>query len=468
MKNPEFNKFYIESKITKQEKMAGIAGILKQGKKNLVTRMLGAISHRGTHGSVIYDYSDATIGMVWADEEATRVADDQKRDIFSDGPGFGHKVEVTRVNHRWQLSRDQLGVVPFYYAYTKGGTLCFASEVKALMQVATTINELPPGTTLSESGETQGSIIKHHLPLQKEPEVIASDLLNMLTMTITRRITSDTMGAWLSGGLDSSAIAAVAKPWIKHFHTFAGGLPNAPDLDFAREVAIHIGSVHHEVIVDFKMMLGILPSVIYHLESFDALLVRSSIINYLVAERASGYVGEAFSGEVGDELFAGYHYLKTIDPKDLERELLDITGRLHNTALQRVDRCAAAHALAAHVVFADPVFVDFAMRIPTVLKLKDGVEKWILRKAMEGMIPEHVLWRPKAKFWEGAGVATLFSDYANKRITDQDFRNERTLKNGWILNSKEELFYYRIFREHFGSLENLDWMGRSKSIKPSV
>lgn len=445
--------------------MAGIAGILKQGKKNMVTMMLDELAHRGGYGKIIYDYSDATIGMVWTEEEAAKVTDDQKTDIFGDGPGYGHKVEVARINNRWQISRDKLGVVPLYYAYTTSGTLCFASEVKSLMKIATKIYEVPPGSILSESVVSQVSNTREHPRIQKQPEIIASDLLNMLTMAITRRISSDTMGAWLSGGLDSSAIATLAKPWIRYFHTFAGGLPNAPDLAFAREIAHHLGSVHHEVIVDFKMMQRILPEVIYHLESFDALLVRSSIVNYLVADRASGYVGEAFSGEVGDELFAGYHYLKLIDPEDLENELQDIIGRLHNTALQRVDRCAAAHGITAHVVFADPLFVDFAMRIPTNLKLKEGIEKWILRKALEGILPDLVVKRPKEKFWEGAGVGNLLSDYANKRITDQDFKNERTLHNGWVLQSKEELFYYRIFNEHFGELDNFNWMGRTKSVK---
>ncbi len=444
--------------------MSGIAGILKEGQQKLVTRMLDAISHRGNHGKSIFDFNDATIGMIWTEDEENRVLADQRKGIFSDGPGFGHKVEVAKPNHRWQISRDELGVVPMYFAYSNNGILCFASEVKALMLVSAGISELPPGCTITDSVINMDFNPKKRPPVQNEPEAIASDLLNILTMTITRRINSDTMGAWLSGGLDSSTIATLAKPWVKDFHTFAGGLRNAPDLEFAREVASHIGSTHHEVIIDFKDMLRVLPHVIYHLESFDALLVRSSIINYLVADRASGYVGEAFSGEVGDELFAGYQYLKSIKMEDLDQELIDITGRLHNTALQRVDRCAAAHGLTAHVVFADARFVDFALRIPASLKLKNGIEKWILRKAMEGMIPDRVLWRPKAKFWEGAGVDTLFSDYANKKVTDKDFNSERLLNNGWTLNSKEELFYYRIFSDHFRKLENLDWMGRTKVV----
>ena len=70
--------------------------------------------------------------------------------------------------------------------------------------------------------------------------------------------------------------------------------------------------------------------------------------------------------------------------------------------------------------------------------------------------------RPKAKFWQGAGVKELLAEHAEKTISDQDFKRERRLLNGWVLNTKEELMYYRIFKEHFGELEQLDWMGRTK------
>ena len=209
-------------------------------------------------------------------------------------------------------------------------------------------------------------------------------------------------------------------------------------------------------------MLAVLPEVIYHLESFDALLVRSSITNYLVAQAASDYVPAVFSGEGGDELFAGYEYLKSLEPEALPDELIDITGRLHNTALQRVDRCAAAHGTLAHVAFLDPDVAAYALQIPIEYKLRDGIEKWILRRAMDGALPERVLSRTKAKFWAGAGVGDLLARYADAEITNADFRRERRLSNGWMLDSKEEMLYYRIFREWFGTMADLSWMGRSK------
>lgn len=110
--------------------------------------------------------------------------------------------------------------------------------------------------------------------------------------------------------------------------------------------------------------------------------------------------------------------------------------------------------------------VEFALSIPPQFNLyrrgDEIIEKWILRRAVEDLLPASVLWRPKAKFWQGAGVQNLIAEHANQQVSDADFQRERRLPNGWVLNSKEELFYYRIFKEHFGELENLDWMGRTK------
>jgi asparagine synthase (glutamine-hydrolysing) len=181
-----------------------------------------------------------------------------------------------------------------------------------------------------------------------------------------------------------------------------------------------------------------------------------------VAREAGRYVPAAFSGEGGDELFAGYEYLKALPVEQLSGELLDITGRLHNTALQRVDRSAAAGGIAPYVAFLDPDVVLYALRIPAQFKIRNGVEKWILRQAMADALPEEVLNRPKAKFWQGAGVQDLLDAYANDHISDREFTLERRLPNGWELNTKEELLYYRTFRDIFGPLEELEWMGRTK------
>lgn len=448
--------------------MAGIAGILKTGEVVQVDHMLESISHRGVFGKEIFEMGNATIGIVWSQHEDENIKTQTRNRIFRDGQGNGHSIEVARKHNHWEFYRDELGVAPLYTAFNQDGIFLFASEVKALLPFSTDISEMPPGHTLSADGLRQNFKLAQRTQMfVDDPNVIAMELRSVLSSAIKRCIKADTIGSWLSGGLDSSTIAALARPYVDTLHTFAGGLKDAPDLKFAKQVADHIGSDHHEVIITLESMVNILPDVIYQLESFDALLVRSSIINLSVAYAASEYVSEVFSGEGGDELFAGYEYLKSIPSSKLDNELIDITGRLHNTALQRVDRSASAFGTTAHVIFTDPEVFEYALRIPIELKLKDGIEKWILRQAMTGLLPESILARTKSKFWEGAGVGTLISEYASGKVSDADFKAERHLYNGWILNSKEELLYYRIFKNHFGEPGNLSWMGRSKGTTNS-
>lgn len=442
--------------------MSGIVGIAAPGKEAEVERMLDKIKHRGPEGRKIMEINGATLGIVWPASPASFSSELIHEGIVRDGTDEGHLAEIKAEQGKLRLMRDQLGVAPLYYGKTGDGFLCAASEVKALQEVTHQITELPPGHRYDGHQLESYFELRKQPPSSESPENIAKELHRRLSVSVEKRIKMEEIGSWLSGGLDSSTLAALVHPHVRIFHTFAAGLSGAPDLEFAREVAEFIKSKHHETIVSVDEMLKVLPNVIYNLESFDALLVRSSITNYLVGKMASDYVSEVFSGEGGDELFAGYDYLKSLDISQLADELIDITSRLHNTALQRVDRSASGHGTVAHTAFLDPEVVDFAVRIPVTYKLHDGVEKWILRHAIEGKLPERVLNRTKAKFWQGAGVGELLSQYAESHITTSDFNSERTLKNGWTLDSKEELMYYRIFRDFFGNLEELSWMGRTK------
>jgi asparagine synthase (glutamine-hydrolysing) len=442
--------------------MAGIAGIAQPGKQELVNQMLGQMAHRGPAGREVLDGKNATLGLAWTFPQAEAVQRLRESHQVRDGSVDGH--EALASGDEILLKRDPLGIAPLYYGRNTQGILCFASEAKGLHGIAHEVYELLPGHSYDGNQMSTYYNLEKLAPMDEPADVIARELHQKLETSISKRIGDGNVGAWLSGGLDSSAMASLARPHVSQLHTFAAGVPGAPDLEYARQVAKFIQASHHEVIVQLKELLAVLPEVIYHLESFDALLVRSSAMNYLVARLASEFVPAIFSGEGGDELFAGYDYLKTLDPVKLPDELLDITARLHNTALQRVDRCAAAHGTVAHVGFLDPDVVDLALRIPAKYKLHEGVEKWILRRALDGTLPESVVERPKAKFWQGAGVEDLLAEYASDQINDTEFLKERRLSNGWVLNSKEELFYYRIFREHFGEFKNLDWIGRTKGV----
>jgi len=440
--------------------MSGIAGIFAPGRREQVRRMLDRIAHRGRAGNDILDEPGATLGAAWPKPQSDSLGSSPL--CVQDDVDEGHFARAQIVDGHPMLERDPIGVAPLYYGRTEDGVLCFASEVKAMLPVANDVKELPPGHRYDGNRLECCFSLQQQPPAGDSPETIAKELRRRLADSVEKCITEAETGAWLSGGLDSSAIAALARPHFGVFHTFAAGLSGAPDMVYARAVADSIGSEHHEIRLSFARLLELLPEVIFHLESFDALLVRSSILNYAASQTASEYVAAVFSGEGSDELFAGYEYLKSVDPPVLGDELLDITSRLHNTALQRVDRCASAHGNVAHVSFLDPQVVDYALRIPADLKLHDGIEKWVLRRSMEGLLPDCVLHRRKAKFWEGGGLGDFLAHYADEHVSDEEFGRERSLSNGWTLNTKEELMYYRVFKETFGTLADLSWMGRTK------
>jgi asparagine synthase (glutamine-hydrolysing) len=272
---------------------------------------------------------------------------------------------------------------------------------------------------------------------------------------------------WLSGGVDSSVIAALARPFVNRLYAFSAGIEGAPDLHYARQVAQHIGAEYHEHIYTIDEMQEILEKVIYHLESFDAPLVHSAVSNYLVSKLASDYVPFVLSGEGGDELFAGYAYQKDYQSEiELTLSVQSAISALHNTALQRVDRSASALSTGVAVPFLAPEVVRYALAIPARWKIRghQEMEKWPLRQGLVDTLPDEVIWRGKSKFWEGSGSGETLTNFAETAISDEEFLTERDLGDGDQLRSKEELMYYRIFKQHFGDYVPLAEIGRTLHI----
>lgn len=482
--------------------MAGIVAIDRAGSSKLVRESLGKIAHRGSSGPMIVELERTTQGEIWPPCQSTHGGALTRQGAVLDGfiynwlelcpraAGVKQALEslyakkgadfVQDLDGPFAMviagkdglfaARDMLGVAPLYEGRLDNGVRCYASEMKALLNWARDIREFPPGHYF-EPGQGMvcyGSITKREPAGISEKKAIV-ELRRCLARSVGKRLaTGIEAGAWLSGGLDSSTMAALARQESPELHTFAVGIEGAPDLEYARLAGAALDCEHHELQVTVREILRSLPDVIFHLESFDALLVRSSLMNYLVGKLASDYVPSVFSGEGGDELFAGYDYLRDLDPACLADELVNITNALHNTALQRVDRCSAAHGLTVHTGFLDRDVVEFALGIPDDYKIhRDGgaVQKWILRKTMYGLMPQAILDREKSKFWEGSGIGDLLEGYAVDCIADQEFDSERRLPDGSMLLSKEELLYYRLFKDHFGELEDLSFVGRTKCME---
>lgn len=230
-----------------------------------------------------------------------------------------------------------------------------------------------------------------------------------LERAVERRLMADVpVGAFLSGGLDSSAICALLAQRVPELHTFAVGLAGSPDLVAARQVAVHLGTTHHERIIEPAEIAAALPHIVWSLESTDPDLVRSAVPTWFVAELAARHVKVVLTGEGADELFAGYRYHADVPPDLLHAELRRSLGEMHHINLQRVDRMTMAHSLEGRVPFLDLDVIDTALRVPPELKLPaGGPEKWVLRAAVADLLPPEITWRTKAQFDEGSGVGDL-------------------------------------------------------------
>lgn len=441
--------------------MAGIAGIMKNGMRSKVEGMLDKISTRGEYGRNIIETHNATIGIIWSKHEDEILTPEIRKGYFKLGPGFGHSVGVEVGADNLVIKRGQYGIVPVFIAKDNSDTILFASEIKALLPGSGKIIEFLPGQQMI-NGEisTYFELTPPKMTSETEEEITGS-LRRIINSVIEKRIRTTEVGVWLSGGIDSSIITGLLKPRVKKIHSFTGGLKNSDDLKEASFISHYFGTEHHEVVIDKKIMLEILPDVIFHLETFDIQLVRSGIISMCMAWAASDYVAEIFTGDAADELFAGYDYLKVYPAEKLNDELITLIRKMPQTSLQRVDRSAYAFGLTPHIAYADPELVGYALSIPGNLKIKDGTEKWILRHAFQHMLPDEVFNRPKNKIWQGSGIESVLADYAESSISDFDFRVERQLPNGWYLSNKEQLLYYRIFKQHFGEFSDLSWMGLS-------
>lgn len=350
----------------------------------------------------------------------------------------------------YYVARDPLGIKPLYYGKDDHRTY-FASEVKALTEIAEHIEEFPPGHFYHpEGGFTRYYQLHDPDDYITDANVAIAAIRRTLRESVRKRLMADVpVGVFLSGGLDSSIIAALMKEDLDELHSFSVGLPGSPDLKAARKVAEHLGTIHHEHVYSEEEMREVLSGVIYHLESYDAALIRSSVPCYFVSKLARQFVKVILSGEGSDELFCGYSYLYDYDdPQALQNESIRILNGLHNINLQRVDRMSMAHALEGRVPFLDTEFVETVLRIDPKLKMYEtfGIEKWLLRKAFEDLLPHDIVWRDKMEFAQGAGSSTVFEDSLHD-ISDADV--EAAKAEGAPVNTREELLYYNIFKGFF-------------------
>jgi asparagine synthase (glutamine-hydrolysing) len=370
-------------------------------------------------------------------------------------------------------ARDLLGIKTLYYGW-KGKTLYLASELKSILQVTEEVYEFPPGHYM----DGEGRLTRYaELPMAPPGELhsnlaqMMEDIRAIIERSLRSRVDFRVpTGSLLSGGLDSSVIAHLArKAYVEKFgtnarlKTFALGTGKASDIQNARAVATYLNTDHHELIVGLGEILQVLPEVIYYLESFDPSLVRSSVSNFLISRYARGQgIQMLLSGEGGDEVFCGYDYLKDFPTEDLFRRQIECIGFLHNNAALRLDRMNQCHSLRVVAPLISGELLEYALAIPPEYKQKSEggqkIEKWIFRKAFESLLPEGVVWGMKREFSQGSGSAELLPAYLEEKIADAELAEAQAEYP--MIRSKEEFYYFRIFTEHFGTRRAVETVGQ--------
>ncbi|HKJ35111.1 MAG TPA: asparagine synthase (glutamine-hydrolyzing) [Solirubrobacterales bacterium] len=381
---------------------------------------------------------------------------------------------------RFFAARDPVGIKPLYWA-RRGEETRFASEMRAFdPSWLPLVEAFPPGHYWTPEGglvrfenavPDAGQLRK--LPGPEEPGApIPDDVLTqtreVVADSVKRQMIGDVpVGVFLSGGLDSSLVAAVAAEYYEsrgqRLQTFAVGTEDSPDRHAARRVAEHLGSEHHERVYTAEEALAVLPETVRVIESFDPSLVRSAVPNYLLAEMTAEHVKVVLTGEGADEIFAGYGYYheEFADEDDLHAELVRTIEGLHNLNLQRADRVTMAHGLEARVPFLDREVIAYGLHLPAGWKTAgpEVPEKRLLREAFDGALPEDLLWREKAQFGTGSGAADVLTERIEAAISDAEFESERSALDP-PLRTKEELAYYRILREALPGLKPGETIGR--------
>ena len=370
----------------------------------------------------------------------------------------------------WLIARDPLGIIPLYLGRDAAGVLHVASELKALAAICETVDLFPPGHVMGK-GDAAPRRWYARAWTTAVPDAPADPaaLREALIDSVRSHLMSDVpYGVLLSGGLDSSVVAAIAarfaehrvesggreRAWWPRLHSFSIGLAGSPDVEAAARAAAFLGTAHHAFQFTVQEGIDALADVIWHLETFDVTTVRASTPMYLMARRIKAMgIKMVLSGEGSDELFGGYLYFhKAPGAEAFHEETVRKLQQLHLYDCLRANKSMAAWGVEARVPFLDTAFVDHAMGIPARHKLcGDRIEKHLLRTAFQGWLPDDILWRQKEQFSDGVGYSWIDSlkAHAAARVTDDQLERAPWRFPHNPPTTKEAYLYRELFDAHY-------------------
>lgn len=468
--------------------IAGIFGKSENSLKEATGEMLARMAHRGEDMESFFSTDQLTMGTRASNISKTRgngLAEDDNIAIVFDGElynsdmgemtdaefalkqykihgrGFARYLDgvfacAVYTGNEVILIRDQVGVRPMYYGKNKDGAFIFSSELKGLAGLSE-VDELLPGALCSSY-----SGVAAYMPGWPEVNIaddfaaVRGQVRKNLVEAVEKRLDDGAVGVCLlSGGLDSTIIAAIVRELGVKMPLLTVGVEGAPDIENAKIAAADLGMEHHVRTFDLEEIKAAVPNAVKALESFDEDCVSGTISNLFASAFAKKWTNCILSGEGGDELFGGYHLLKDVPGEGGKLKMMEkLVSISYNTALQRLDRSMMGNGIHYRTPFLDEQVIALALQTPVSWKIHETspgnfVEKYILREAFRDILPDVIYRRVKLRFAAGAGTDNLMDKLAESQVSSEDFEQNRVSQAGYQLVSPKELWYYRIFQEIF-------------------
>ena len=367
------------------------------------------------------------------------------------------------------VARDPIGVRQLYIGTSNDGSICVCSELKGIPTEISNVCQFMPGSWW-ENGLFHSYYSYDYSTIPSDTMPHDAQLMHIRKLfehAVEKRFMFERpFGVFLSGGLDSSLVAAlVAKKNAPiPIHSFSIGMKGSTDLAKARIVSDYIGSIHHEVIVTPEEMLAAIPEVIQQIETWDTTTVRASTPMYLLSKyiKKNTDIVVVFSGEGSDEASGSYLYFHRA-PNDaaFQSECVRLLKDLCYFDCLRCDKSTAGNGLEVRVPFLDKEFLTEYMRVPAEWKRpRDGMEKWFIRKAFDGMelLPDEILWRKKEAFSDGVSSTErswfqIIQDHVDLQISDSEYAEKKGLLSPEP-QLKESYYYRKIFDQFYPGRSN--------------
>lgn len=358
--------------------------------------------------------------------------------------------------------------------------LCLASERKAIPEGWWAMMQFRPGFYGSVDATTLGNFNMqqyHSVPCLKNPayspahpqgyEQAKEAVRFALEEAVQKRMmTERPIAALLSGGIDSSLIAALVQKNLRALSlpplkTFSIGMPGSTDLNYARKVADHIGSDHTEIILTADDFFAAIPEVIRDIESYDITSVRASVGNWLVSKKIREHCDckVVFNGDGSDEVFGSYLYFyRAPSDQAFEDEVERLLSELYYYDVLRSDRSISLHGLEPRTPFLDKQFVAVARSVATCYRRPvkgQRMEKQVLRDAFDGtnVLPHEVLWRQKEAFSDGvSSKEKSWYEEIQDRVKELGNWKLAATEISYLTPTTAEAYYYRkIYTDLYGS-----------------